>query len=218
MREDIGKIHNVEYNSIMSLMKLIGDRLPHLMIDYGFSKKCGIDIIPAYPRDLTALRMPSIIVRKVNSDDRKVSLNGFIGQYYDESENSLTDIKAIRHDMCYQFDILASSNTQVMAIHSMILEGILDNILLCEKGWIAFYDFITDQNNPEDVGTLCMIGAPRAISLSSWRISVQEPSINEYAAIIRQDLALIQTVVPKQEYVDLSLWIKQHINVKIKEE
>ena len=79
-------------------------------------------------------------------------------------------------------------------------------------------DFIDDIDNPEDVGTLCMIGVPREVNLSSWKISVQEPTINEHAALIRQDLALIQTFIPKQEFVDLSLWVKQHIKIKVKEE
>lgn len=218
MREDIGKIHNVEYNSLMSLMKLMYDRVPYLMKDFGLDKRLIVDVLPAYPRDLTKLHMPSIIVRKVDNKQRKVSMDGFIGQYYDESDNSLTDIKAVRHDICFQFDVLAASNTQVMAIQSIISEGIFNQILLWEKGWIPFYDFIIDQNNPTEVGTLCMIGAPREVNLSSWRISVQEPTINEHAVLVRQDMSLIQTIVPKQEYVDLSLWIKQHITLRIKEE
>ena len=63
-----------------------------------------------------------------------------------------------------------------------------------------------------------MIGAPKDINLSTWRTSVQEPTINENAMLIRQNFALIQTVIPKQEFVDLSLWIKQHITVKINKE
>lgn len=214
----IGKIRAVEYNSMMSMMKLLRDRLPSLMVDYGVSKKLCVNILPSYPRDLTKLRMPAIIIRKVDNVQSKVSLDGFIGQYYDVYDNSLTDVKAVRHDICFQFDILAANNAQTMGLESMITEGIFDQILLWEKGYITFYDFIEDVEHPVDVGTLCMIGAPSEVNLSTWRISVQEPTINEHAVLVRQNLALIQTIVPKQDYVDLSLWIKQHITLKIKED
>lgn len=214
----IKKIHAIEYNSLMSIMRLFEERIPPLMIDYGLREDFVIDVLPAYPRDLTKLKMPSIIVRKVDNNHRKISLDGFIGQYYDKDDNSLTDIKAIRHDICFQFDILAATNTQVMGLEGMLSEGIFDQILLWEKGWIPFYNFIPDNENPEEVGTLCMIGAPKEVNLSTWRISVQEPTINEHAVLLRQNMSIIQTIVPKQEYVDLSKWIKQHIRIKIKEE
>lgn len=214
----IKKIRAVEYNAMMSLMKLFGDRLPELVEDYGWNKDIPIDILPAYPRDLTKLHMPSIIVRKVENYQSKVSLDGFIGQYYEEQTNTLMDVKAIRHNMCYQFDIIAPNNSQLMFIQAIIDEGIFGNILLNEKGYIPLYDFLDDIDNPNEVGTLCMIGAPKDINLSTWRTSVQEPTINENAMLIRQNFALIQTVIPKQEFVDLSLWIKQHITVKINKE
>ena len=214
----IKKIRSVDYNTMMSLMKLLSDRLPKLLSDYGINKDTYVDILPAYPRDLTKLSMPSIIVRKVDSEQSKVCVDNFIGQYYEKSSNTLMDVKAIRHDVCFQFDVIAPSNSLVMCISSAINEGIFDDILINENGYITFYDFIDDIDNPEDVGTLCMIGVPREANLSSWKISVQEPTINEHAALIRQDLALIQTFIPKQEFVDLSLWVKQHIKIKVKEE
>ena len=203
---------------MMSLIKLFADRLPDLMKDYGVNNELSIDILPAYPRDLTKLNMPSIIVRKVSNEQSKVSMDNFIGQYYEKSSNTLIDVKAIRYDLLYQFDVIASNNSQVMGISSIINEGIFDNILINEKGYISLYDFIDDIENPQEVGTICMIGVPREVNLPSWRISVQEPTINEHASLIRQEFALIQTFVPKQEFVDLSLWIKQHITVKINKE
>lgn len=214
----IKKIRAIDYNVMMSLIKLFADRLPDLMKDYGVNNELFIDILPAYPRDLTKLNMPSIIVRKVSNEQSKVSMDNFIGQYYEKSSNTLIDVKAIRYDLLYQFDVIASNNSQVMGISSIINEGIFDNILINEKGYISLYDFIDDIENPQEVGTICMIGVPREVNLSSWRISVQEPTINEHASLIRQEFALIQTFVPKQEFVDLSLWIKQHITVKINKE
>lgn len=214
----IKKIRAIDYNVMMSLIKLFADRLPDLMKDYGVNNELSIDILPAYPRDLTKLNMPSIIVRKVSNEQSKVSMDNFIGQYYEKSSNTLIDVKAIRYDLLYQFDVIASNNSQVMGISSIINEGIFDNILINEKGYISLYDFIDDIENPQEVGTICMIGVPREVNLPSWRISVQEPTINEHASLIRQEFALIQTFVPKQEFVDLSLWIKQHITVKINKE
>lgn len=222
---ELNKIRSVEFNSLRSLMKYIGDRIPRLLHQYGFPNNTVIDILPAYPRDLTKLHMPSIIVRKVDSSQEKLSMNGFIGQYYHKEDNALVDVKAIKHNLSVQFDILASGNKQCMAIESMIVEDILTYTLMWKKGYIPFYDFIYyDQYDPhadenlEEVGTLCMVKTPKEVNLSSWRISVNEPTINEHALLVRQDFQIVQTIVPRQEFVDLSLWIKQHIKLSIKEE
>lgn len=217
-RREINRVRSIEYNSLMSIMKLLADRLPDLMRDYGVDKRLVLDIIPAYPRDLTRLNMPSVIVRRVENVQSKVALDGFIGQLYDSGDNSLNDIKAVKHNLTIQFDVLAATNTQSAGIVGMISEGIFDTIMLWESGYVPFFDFTTDRNNPVECGTLCMIGAPRGVNLSSWRISVQEPTINEHAMLLRQEFSIIQTIVPKTEYVDLSLWLKQHITLNLKEE
>lgn len=217
-RREINRIRSIEYNSLMSTMKLLADRLPDLMRDYGIDKRLIIDILPAYPRDLTKLQMPSIVVRRVDNTQSKLAIDGFIGQLYDSGDNSLNDIKAVRHDIMIQFDILAATNTQTAGIVGMLSEGIFDMIMLWEGGYVPFYDFTTDRQHPVECGTLCMIGAPREVNLSSWRISVQEPTINEHATLLRQTFAIVQTIVPKTEYVDLSLWLKQHITLNLKEE
>ena len=41
----IKKIRAVEYNVMMSLMKLFEDRLPELVVDYGWNKDIPIDIL-----------------------------------------------------------------------------------------------------------------------------------------------------------------------------
>lgn len=213
----IKKIRAVEYNFLMSMLKLLTDRVPDIMKEYGYYQ--NINILPAYPRDLTKLSMPSIIVRKVEGNESKVAIDNFIGQIYDKKENKLSDVKAVRHDITCQFDILASGNANTNIIASIIEEGLFNEILVNESGYIPFYDFIgKNRDNPVNTGTLCMIGLPKEVNLSSLRISVQEPTINEHALLLRQRLALIQTIIPNQDYVDLSLWIKQHIKLKIKEE
>lgn len=217
-RREINRVRSIEYNTLMSMMKLLADRMPDLMKDYGISKKTEIEIIPAYPRDLTRLKMPCVVVRRVENTQSKLAIDGFIGQLYDSGDNSLNDIKAVRHDIMVQLDILAATNTLTAGIIGMVSEGIFDMIMLWEGGNVPFYDFTTDREHPVECGTLKMIGAPKEINLSSWRISVQEPSINEHATLLRQQFAIVQTIVPKMEYVDLGLWLKQHITLKIKED
>lgn len=211
------KIRAVEYNFLMSMLHLLKHKMPIIMDDYEYYE--DINILPSYPRDLTKLEMPSIIVRKVEGTESKVAMDNFIGQIYDKKENRLSDVHAIRHNMVCQFDIVASGNGNTKIIGSMVEEGIFNDVLINESGYIPFYDFIgKNKDNPVNTGTICMIGLPKEVNLSSWRISVQEPSINQHAMLLRQNFAIIQTFIPNQDYVDLSLWIKQHIKLSIKED
>ena len=67
-----------------------------------------------------------------------------------------------------------------------------------------------DENNPEVNGSIKLIGDPSVTDV------FDADSTNKYfIGSVRQKFALIQTIVPKQEYVDLSKWIKQTYTIKV---
>lgn len=205
------KMKAIEYNLWMTLLKLLQDRLPSVLPGYGFGN-VTIPVLPAYPRDLTNMSKPSIIVRKVGTSQYKVSINNHIGQYYDNDTNTYYDVNGIGHDSTIQIDILADSNVHSSLLISVISEDIFNAILLddADRGRFTLYDFTTDTNNPIPIGTVTIVGTSDISGLS-----VSDKN-NDYVSIIRYRFDIIQTVVPKQEFVDLSKWIKQTQTIHVK--
>ena len=78
-----------------------------------------------------------------------------------------------------------------------------------ENGRFALYDFLS-HDEPIEVGNIKLIGDP-----SIRDIIDADSSNNNYIGVVRHNIALIQTVIPKQEYVDLSKWIKQTYRIKL---
>ena len=78
-----------------------------------------------------------------------------------------------------------------------------------DGGKIALYDF-TVKGEPSQVGIIKLIGDPMIDDIND-----NESSNINYVGVIRHNFSLIQTVVPKQEYVDLSKWIKQTYRIKL---
>lgn len=194
----------------MTLLSLLQDRLSPVLPEYGINN-ITIPVLPAYPRDLTDIHKPSIIVRKVGTSQYNVSIDGFIGQYHDTATNTDYDIKGMGHESIIQIDIVADSNTQSSLLISIISEEILNVILLDDtyKGRFTLYDFTTDTSNPIPIGIVSMIGTS---NITGFQI---EPNRNnDYVSMIRCRFDIMQTVVPRQEFIDLSKWIKQTIHVK----
>ena len=55
-----------------------------------------------------------------------------------------------------------------------------------------------------------LIGDPKIRNLDNI-----VPTDSKYVGVVRQQFNVIQTILPKYEYVDLTKWIKQHIDVKL---
>jgi hypothetical protein len=205
------KMRAIEYNLWMTLLKLMTDRLPAIVQGYNI-KYSRLDVLPAYPRDLTDINKPSIIVRKVGTSQYKISMDGFIGQSYDEATSTYTDVKGVGHDSTIQFDIVADSNTQSTLLASIISEEILNDILLSDidRGKFTLYDFTVDDANPTPMGLVTIIDTS---DITNFKIAPNKN--NDYVSAIRSRFDILQTIVPTQEYVDLSKWIKvtQTINI-----
>ena len=60
----IDKIRCIDYNILMTLIKLFSDKIPDITSLYNLNN-ISIDILPSYPRDLSKFNKPSIIIQKV---------------------------------------------------------------------------------------------------------------------------------------------------------
>lgn len=199
----------IEYNLFMTILKLFNDRLPSVAFEYGI-RSIDIPILPAYPAHLTDVKKPSIIMRKVNTDQSKIGFGNVLGQYYDEELEGYTDVFGKRHDTMIQFDVVTSTNTDRSLLESVIADGIFNSISYTENGMFKLYDFTKDVDNPEEIGIVKLLGDP-----SIQDIFDGEASNNCYSGAIRHQFSIIQTTIPKQEYVDLSKWFKLRYKIKL---
>lgn len=199
----------IEYNLFMTVLKLLRDRLPQIANEYGIVGK-EIHVLPAYPTNLTDIKKPSIIVRKVDTSQSKIGLGNVLGQLYDNQLGGYVDVVGKRHDTMLQFDIVTSSNTDRLLLESMVADNIMNDIAFNEGGMFKFYDFTGNVNNPEEVGVTKLIGDPTIRDVDG-----DSSSNIEYVGIIRHNFSTIQTIIPKQEYVDLSKWIKLTYTIKL---
>lgn len=200
----------IEYNMLKTSLKLLCDRLPDVMHEYNIND-IDVPVLPAYPANLTNMKKPSIIVRKVDTNQSKVGLGNVIGQYYDAKIRGYSDVVGKRHDFMIQFDIATSSNTDRALFESMISDDIFNMIAYEDGGTFPLYDFTANDDAPVEIGCVQLIGDPTVTNV------LDKDASNEcYIGAIRHKFTVIQTVIPKQEYVDLSKWIsiKQHIEIK----
>lgn len=205
-------MHAMEYNVFMTLLKLLNDRMPEILREYNLHD--DIHIEPAYPRDITNMFKPSIIMRRVDTVQSKVGLGNVLGQLFDEG--IWKDVSGIEHEFLMQFDTICNSNIQNMMIVSMLKEDVFNDITINSAGKIQLLDFTGDENNPTEMGVLTMLDLPQIVHFQYDDLG--RPTLNnDYKSVIRVTFTVIQEILPKQEYVDLSKWIKIHQTIKIKE-
>lgn len=199
------KMHAIEYNTLMTLLKLLTDDMPNILGEYNIGK---VNVIPAYPRDITKMTKPSIIVRRVDTERSKVGMGNVIGQLFED--DTYSDMYGIRHDIMVQFDVIANNNTQTTLLTSILCDMLSDIVI--GGGKIQLYDFTLDINNPSKMGVMKMLDAPSTTYIPD---NLSRPNMNsDYISASRTDFTIIQEIKPKQDYVNLGKWLK--INQVIK--
>ena len=183
-------INAVEYNSWITIMDTIVNKLPLLASEYGL-RNSMIDVIPAYPRDLTKFRKPSIIVQKIYSNRSKLCMGNYIGQYYDDVDDELFDMEGRLYTVQYQINIDAESNRQMALLTEIILD-ISDKMVL--------KDYAHNMNNPKILGEMNTV--------KDGITYVSSNDNNDYISFIRIYYNIIQTRVGDIPTVDLSKPIK----------
>lgn len=157
------------------------------------------NVLPEYPRDLTHFEKPSIIVMRVGDD---VTRANFLGQAYDSDQNLLYDVSGKFHDIEYQMDIFADTNTQMSLLASVVLDEVFQTTTF------DILDFVADIKNPKPIGVAKLMNEMDTVPLGTNRN-------NDYRMAVRMYLSVVQHIVPEQDIVDLAKWIKitQHVRI-----
>lgn len=202
------RMHAIEYNLLMTLLKLLSDRMPYIMSEYNIDS--NIEVLPSYPRDLTNMFKPSIIVRRVSTDQYKLGIGNVLGQL--EEDGIYKDVSGIMHEVMVQFDVVANSNSQCTLLTSIVSEDIFNDIIVCDCGKFQLYDFTKDVNNPTKMGVVTITSEPNITYIPD---SITRPNLNnDYISATRLVFTIVQEIIPKQEYIDLTKWIKIKQTIK----
>lgn len=211
------KMIAIEYNMWMSIMALIDTTIKSSNVTYGSFNNNDVPVSPAYPRNLTEFKKPSIIVQKVSTDNAPICFGGFLGQYHDDETNTDIDTFGVNYDSTYQIDVCADSNTQRSLITALLTDEMFNRIRFEHGGQISIYDYATSLKNPELMGFAKIDTDIDVRNLDKkYRPDNEYKLYNyDYATAIRFDISMIQVVVPEQKLIDLTKPIKITQRVKL---
>lgn len=214
------KMMAIEYNMWMSIISHIRDIIRSLSTEYdGIDNNIfkNINVLPAYPRDLTKFEKPSIIIQKVSTDNTPLSVGGFLGQYYDRQLDAYIDTFGVNYESTYQIDVCGDSNMHRSLMTAMITDEFINRTRFEKSGQIEIYNYALSLNNPQFMGYAKLDSLIDVQNLDKKYRSDNEYKLSnyDYTTAIRFDINMIQIVIPEQELVDLSKWIKitQHIKL-----
>lgn len=212
------KMMAIEYNMWMSIIKLIDSAIKSSSTIYdGFNNDKDIPILPAYPRNLTTFKKPSIIVQKVGTDNAPICFGGFIGQYHDKQNNANLDVFGVNYESTYQIDVCGDSNTQRSLMTAIITDDLFNNIRFMDNGQIMIYNYALSLDNPQFMGYAKLDQNIDVQNLDKKYRSDNEYKLYnyDYTTAIRFDISMLQVIIPdNQSLVDLTKPIK--INQRIK--
>lgn len=212
------KMMAIEYNILMSLIQSIKNIVRPSEATYDKFNIDNIPILPAYPRDLTTLIKPSIIIQKVSTDNTPVCFGGFIGKYHDIDNNADLDAFGVNYESTYQIDICGDSNTQRSLITAMLIDDLFNSIRFNNGNKIDIYNYALSLDNPQLMGQARFDQEIEIQNLDKkYRSDNNEYKIynNDYVTAIRFDINMLQVVIPEnQQLVDLTKPIKitQRVN------
>lgn len=215
----MNKMIAIEYNMWMSIIKLIGDAIRSSNVNYdGLNTDIDIPVLPAYPRNLTTFKKPSIIIQKVVTDNEPICFGGYIGKYYDESIDAELDVFGVNYESTYQIDVCGDSNTQRSLITAIITDEIFNKIRFVDNGQVKIYDFASSINNPQLMGYAKLDQIIDVQNLDRKYRSDNEYKLYnyDYTTAIRFDISMLQVIIPdNQKLVDLTKWIKIRQQIKL---
>lgn len=198
----------IDYNLWMSIIDNTMARIAATAPEYNIVN-INIDVLPSYPKDLTKMRKHSIIIQKVIGNSDAIGLGNVVGEYYDISTDTISDVLGVEYNMLFQANIHASTNTECSIMTSMFIDEVLRaSIIIDDPFQLILKDYITDRNNITDIGIISIEDDIDITNLSS-------NDNNDYMTAIRFNASVVQLIVPQQEYVDLSKAFKYNPIIKL---
>lgn len=216
----IVKMMAIEYNMWMSVIRLIEDVMKSSAVVYdGFNNNVeGIPVLPAYPRDLTTFKKPSIIVQKVSTDNTQLCFGGYLGKYHDINDNADLDVFGVNYESTYQIDICGDSNMQRSLLTATLTDELFNHIRFSNGGQIDIYNYALSLNNPQLMGHAKLYQDIDVQNLDNKYRSDNEYKVynNDYTTVIRFDISMLQVIIPdNQKLIDLTKPIKINQRVKL---
>ena len=195
----IQKIKAIEYNAWMSVLAFLAEQVATYSPSYGLAGRT-IEILPAYPKDMTKFKKPSIVVQKIHTSKADMGFAGYMGQYNDEG--TLRDVKGRMYDMIMQIDVSGDSNTDTSLLSSMLYEEIFDRVTYAdgEEGQlqIPLFDYTNGISDPQEVGRISIVNDVDVMPMSS--------NLNDdYKNILRITFRVVQPIINmNSEVIDLT--------------
>ena len=213
------KMMAIEYNMWMSIIKLIGDTIKSSEVVYdGFGDTTGMPVLPAYPRDLTTFKKPSIIVQKVSTDNAPLCFGGYLGQYHDINDNTDLDVFGVNYESTYQIDVCGDNNTQRSLITAILTDELFNRIRFGSNGQVNIYNYALSLKDPQLMGYAKLHADIDVQNLDKKYRSDNEYKLynHDYTTAIRFDISMLQVIVPdNQKLIDLTKPIKINQRVKL---
>lgn len=210
------KMMAIEYNILLSIMKLIDNTIKSSIGTYDCLSKLNVPVLPAYPRNLTNFTKPSIIVQKVGTDNEQICFGGFIGQY--QIDDMQLDAYGTNYESTYQIDVCGDNSTQKSLLVAILMDEMFNNIRFNNCGQIEIHNYALSQNNPQLMGyaKLDQDIDIQDIDRKYRAENEYKPSNYDYVTAIRFDVSMLQVIVPdNQKMIDLTKPIKITQRVKL---
>lgn len=208
------KMIGIEYNWLMSMIDYLQTDIPKHLAEYGLGN-ISITVLSAYPKDMTKFVKPSIIVQKISTISDNVGYGGVLGQY-DDDDNGIFDVFGKVYEMIAQIDVVGINRTQSTLLSSIIDERSLNMINDDDDDkYIPLNDYITDINNPIEVGRIDLYGNNGVMEMSLGSVDKDISGNDDYRTVIRFQCRVIQPIINmNQDMVDLSKSLKWRPRIK----
>jgi len=204
------KITAIQYNWLMSMIDYITTSIPKYAPKYGLSG-VTIGVLPAYPKDLTKLIKPSIIVQRVNATVSDVGMGNVLGAYTDD-DGSIYDVYGKKHEIRTQLDVIGDSRYTGTLIASILSEQSFNNVVNYDYDdrYIPLCDYVSNPGTPDKVGTISIFGDIDMVDLSPVTINEEvNGGDDNYRSVVRFQCRIIQPFVDDDpSMVDLSKPLK----------
>ena len=178
-------------NFFMTIVNKVQTLVPIVAEEINYNKT--IQVITEYPKDLTKLKSPCIVIRHINDDDDQILQEGKVPIVYDEDESTVElDTYSMKVNFYMQFDCCGGTK-----LDRLMLKCIIQTCFIRMQRF-PLLDFTQDLSNPVS----CKMNEEirKRGEYTCWNSTHDELN---YIAIYRQNFYVKMMIVPYDEIVNL---------------
>jgi len=202
----IKKVTAIQYNWLMSMIDYIVSSVPIYASEYGLDG-ITISVLPAYPKDLTKMSKPSIIVQKVDAVSGNIGIGNVLGIY--EDDDGIYDVYGKKHEIYTQLDVVADNRHNSTLIASILSECSFNDTIRYDGSHIPLFNYLPDPSVPDEISIIDIVGDTTMVDLSPNTLDDDMNGNDDYRSVVRFKCRIIQPFVDTvQGMVDLSKPLK----------